>query len=172
MRKVVLKKGGQMFLVTSITIVILYILISIWIIPGGKFIYTYYPPQTTLNVAKDNGSFIKEISPSNIKIIDSLSYFRIKNDLSIYLCKDLSYRRYGFFQFLKREIENPDFVCLNIVKSNIDILYVQYDNLLPVVIGDSNSDFKFFKIGSNAIVKILDKNRKEIARMYFSNLGK
>jgi len=43
---------------------------------------------------------------------------------------------------------------------------------LPVFIGDSNSDFKFFKIGSNAIVKILDINRKEIARMYFSNLGK
>ncbi|WP_426792348.1 hypothetical protein [Sphingobacterium sp. WOUb80] len=172
MRKLTLERDGWIFLKVSATIAAFYILISILILPGGKFIYTYYPPQTPIKVAKDNGSFIKEISPSSINIIDTISYDTLKNALSIYLCKDLSYRRYGFFQFIRRTVENPNFVCLNIVRSNIDILFVQYDNLLPIMaIGDSNADFKFYKVGSDATVKIFGRNRKEIVNMNFSNLG-
>jgi hypothetical protein len=172
MRKLTLKRGGIVFLKVTATIAAFYVLISILILPGGKFIYTYYPTQTPIKVAKDNGSFIREISPSSINIIDTISYDKIKSDLSIYICKDLSYRRYGFFQFIRRKVENPNFVCLNIVRPNVDILFVQYDNLLPIMaIGDSDADFKFYKVGSDATVRIFGKNRNEIVSMKFSNLG-
>lgn len=40
-----------------------------------------------------------------------------------------------------------------------------------MAIGDSNADFKFYKVGSDATVKIFGRNRKEIVNMNFSNLG-
>ncbi|WP_286753466.1 MULTISPECIES: hypothetical protein [Sphingobacterium] len=75
MRKLTLKKGVKIFLKVTGTITAIYVLISILILPGGKFIYTYYPPQTPIKVAKDNGSFIKELSPSSINIIDTIYYW-------------------------------------------------------------------------------------------------
>lgn len=153
-------------------ILISYYIFSILFTRNGQFVNYHFPAQLSVENSIYNNNFIREISPDKIDIIDSLSYEKIGDNLEIYLCEAYYYKNYGIFNLLTHRMEFDNSICLNVNSKNRQKIFIEYNDGPMERMGNSNSYWNIFKIGSDVNVKFFNENKEEIFEMTFLELEK
>lgn len=159
-------------LLVIISILVLYYILSILFVRNGQFVNYYFPAQLSVENSIYNKNFIRKITPNKIKKVNIAKYEEIKDGLEIYICEAYYYKSYGMLNLFKHKMEFRNSICLNVNSTIESKLFIKYDQEKPQRIGDSNSYWNIFKIGSNVRVQVFDNNQNEIFEMFFFNLKK
>lgn len=149
---------------------ILYYILSIVLTRNGQFTNYHFPAQLSIENAIYNENFIRKIEPDKIEILDTLFYETIKDDLEIYLCEAYYYKNYGILNLFNHRLEFDNSICLNINSKRRKKMFIEYNDEPLKRIGNSESYWNIFKIGTDIDVKIFDENKDKVCRMLFLNI--
>jgi len=159
-------------LLVIVSTTILYYVLSILLVRNGQFVNHYFPAQLSIENSVYNKNFIREVSPNKLVVVDTIVYEKIKDKFEIYLCEAYYYKSYGIFNVFNHRVDFNNSICLNVNFLGEERIFIKYNDGRLKRVGDSESFWNSFKLGSNVNVKIFNDSKKEIFVMDFLHLNK